>query len=296
MRRPLVTTLDDKYAVPFLVMFESMVRYGHIRNREIFVVHDSDSLSEHTRSKLNDFVASRNFKISFHTSNKYESFKNEFDSIYNRDSNDINKRWSGAVLLHGFIADAVPKQIDEIVFIETDLFFLRDANAFFDMPLNLPMAAQFDYGSGTQNHFSVSPYFNAGVFITSLEYWRNNGAEQMFIENMRSNKYSQFNIWPQDFLNDFFEYKWQPVGSQINVARECMAVEQKIALGGMVQQPQNFMFHNEPILVHFLGHPKPFHDEYWDERSDRWRIQNTHLEIDFAYRNLLNEVILQSSM
>lgn len=288
--RPIVTTTDDNYVLPLLVMVKSAIENAELTNFDLIIVHDQDRLSDKNKKLITSVLSDQLSSIKFYVSKKYESFKNIFNDQYSSKSKIFNKNWSSSVLLHGFISDAIPDTIDEIIFIETDLFFVRKADGFINFELILPIAAQLDYGSGTQNYYDTNPYFNAGVFITSLKYWRSNNAPEYFINSLLENKYDKFGIWPQDFLNDFFKDKWHLLGTQINVARECLALEKIIRYSENIVEQQNFTFHDHPILVHFLGYPKPFHPDYWDDSTYRWRIQNNYIDLDYQYLEMLNKI------
>lgn len=281
----IVTVTDNNYLLGTMVMLQSLYKNTNL-NKEIniYIIYDEDDLSELNIKKLENFLINKFLSVNFFTSSSYKKIKNSYLETF-KDQYRHNG-WGFSVLLQGFISDALPDNVDKIYYIDSDTVFIRNADEFLNLKLNLPIAAQLDPGVGSQYENPVSPYFNAGVFVTSLNFWRENDLINKFMQ-IDDFAYSQFHA--QNFLNKQFLNNWQILGPQINVTREMLGIEMYIHDSNIMEK-QNFIFHKNPILVHYFGHPKPWTKDHWENISNNWRSNGKEIWVDKYYQEILKEV------
>lgn len=279
---PVVTITDDKYLPGTMVMIESLLQYvDSIQN--LYIVYDKDRLSKKSMLSLANFVKKRVIKIKFVSSNKYEIFKAKATELYKDDF--LDKGWNASIFLQAFLGDAIADE-DIVFYIDSDTIFLQDPQPLLSTNPKLPIMAQIDYGVGTQFSNNNIPYFNAGVFITSLNYWRDN---DFAFEISNEKDLLRYRFHGQDFLNEKFYNNWQLLGPQVNVARECISIEDTIK-ELKILRPENFIFHAKPTLVHYFGSPKPWMKEYTQSILENWRSGGSLNWVDFKYFEILDKV------
>lgn len=280
----LVTITDDDYLLGTAVMLESLFSTYSESIDGLYVVYDKQRLSEQSKDKLRRFIGDKVSSVNFVHSDKYELAKETLNEYYKEDFRV--KNWNSSIFLQVFLADAVPDSIDRVIYVDSDTIFTNDPAEFLALSPRLPMMAQLDYGVGTQWEHHSTPYFNAGVYITDLSYWRAIGIAESFLA---LTDFSKYQFHGQDFLNEKFRNNWQPLGPQVNVARECLSLEESISNSG-IMRPENFVFHGRPILVHFFGSPKPWKQDYVDTIADNWRAGGYLHWVDYRYLDILNNI------
>jgi lipopolysaccharide biosynthesis glycosyltransferase len=283
MSHQLATVTDDRYVLGTAVMLESLYSTTPDSHGSTFyVLHDPEDLSEHSKESLLKLF-DKKFKIIFCTSPAYLKQKDIVHNIF-KDSYG-EQGWSFSILLQAYLPDAIDSSVDKVCYIDSDTIFVKDASDFLSFNLKLPIAAQLDHGVSSQNQNPTYPYFNAGVYITSLRYWRENSLLDRFEPEM-------FNTSPfhaQNFLNLVFKNNWQLLGPQINVPREKLGIEDFIDNSNILKK-ENFIFSKSPILVHYLGQPKPWTKKYQTSIGDNWRSLGKRIWIDDYYFNILKNV------
>ncbi|MBR0361882.1 MAG: glycosyltransferase family 8 protein, partial [Paraprevotella sp.] len=77
------------------------------------------------------------------------------------------------------LADILPKNIDRLLYIDCDIVILGNISDFWNTPLDgIGVAAVEDIGCGEKERYEIlkypmeDSYFNAGVLMINLRYWR----------------------------------------------------------------------------------------------------------------------------
>lgn len=286
MNHHLATATSEKYVLGTAVMMESLYFTTKRSHESTFhILYDPEDLSEQSKNMLSELFKNK-FNIVFCISNSYlkqkKIIKNSFLKKYE------DQGWSFSVLLQAYLSDAIHPRVDKVFYIDSDTVFTQDASEFLDFDLKYPIAAQLDPGVGTQQENPVSPYFNAGVYITYLNYWREHGLENKL--NLASLDDTIFHA--QDFLNLIFKNQWQPLGPQINVTRERLGLEDFINSSNITNK-ENFIYNKKPILVHYFGQPKPWTESYRIEIAYNWRSLGKIIWIDNYYFKILENIKLK---
>jgi lipopolysaccharide biosynthesis glycosyltransferase len=102
--------------------------------------------------------------------------------------------FSNAALYRLFMTQHLPTQIDRILYLDADLIFNLDISDVFIQHSNSVFSARIE----TEKR----GYFNSGVFLTSLNYWRSNEIGKKCIEYLIQNPDSRYK--DQDALNYVF--------------------------------------------------------------------------------------------
>ena len=281
MSYSIATVSDDRYSLGTMVMLESLFSTTpEAKGSDVYILFDEESLSDRSKYLIQSIFEDR-FNIKFVVSKKYHIVKKESWANFKKDYQENG--WNFSVLLQAFLSDAIPENVDIVHYVDSDTIFTNNAVEFLNYLPKLPMAAQLDPGVGTQAENPIIPYFNAGVFIASLNYWRNFDILKTFSINNSSVFHAQ------NFLNNAFKNNWQVLGPQINVTREKLGLESEIKKLSF-KNIENFIFHKTPTLVHYLGQPKPWEGDFFSGIGKNWRALGKTIWVDKHYVKILNTV------
>lgn len=114
-----------------------------------------------------------------------------------------------------FLTDLVPSALRYVLYVDSDVISLGDISAIWDwVDLDHPLCAVQDYfwRNGPRN--DMTRYFNSGVFIADLSYWRRERVKDRAVAYVRS---THCRFWDQDALNHVFEDEWREIDPIWNV-------------------------------------------------------------------------------
>lgn len=98
-------------------------------------------------------------------------------------------------------------------------------------------------------------YFNNGVFVTDLNYWRQNSIEDKIVEWLLKNETGP--LVEQTAMNYVLYEEWFPMSPNFN-CRDSKIFE-------------HHLYYLDPTIVHFLGPTKPWTpDETLDSERGPW--------------------------
>lgn len=203
------------------------------------------------------------------------------------------KGWNGslATWLRFFVLEQIPDEIHRILWLDSDTIVQKNLKdlCLWDLK-DLPVACVCDsicYYERFRLGFSeAEPYFNAGVILFNLDYWRvNNTIDGMFTHLMEN--VQRYTLNDQDLLNDYFRGKCIKLPPMYNFQGTLLAYSPKAYFSvypwcesafytpDMVQNAAN-----DPAIIHFfrfLGdypwqqgdnhHPARELYEMWKSRS-----------------------------
>ena len=150
-----------------------------------------------------------------------------------------------------FMADLLP-DYNKAVYLDGDAIVARDISPLLNYELKTPLAAfpeiQLEFADNPT--FKDASYFNSGVMIVDLTWWRIHRASKGFLKITKS-----ISNWTgsgeQDVLNVFFRNHWAPLPMTFNyLINIYKGVELK-----------------DPIVVHWAGNRKPWSNS----ENNQWR-------------------------
>lgn len=171
-----------------------------------------------------------------------------------------NTLFTGTSMYRFYIGD-VTEGFDRAVYIDPDCVIARDISPVLEYDLQTPIAAFHEIQANYQENpaFADSAYFNSGVMIIDLNYWRiNNIADELIELALR------FTNWTgasdQDILNVVFRSKWSPLSINFNYL---LNIYTKLDVP-------------DPIIVHFAGKSKPWNSPVSGHKwRELWKYYHT---------------------
>lgn len=248
-----VFSLDDAYVIPFKVFFHSLIVTNSIsKSTPIFILHTT-TLSQNSIEGLESFL-----------------------SLYERNASFLNATFlvppdmplreghyiSQATYYRLFIAEILPLDVTHVVYLDCDMIAINSIGDLFEYEYSSPIAAvdQLSSWQSVRLWGDVGgPYFQAGVILASLKYWRDENLSSLFISIAKENK-DRLLCDDQDVLNIAFKNNWTRLPIGFNVEE-----------GALKSLPHDWILQNIKI-AHFSGLSKPWNSynsspfvAYWDK-------------------------------
>lgn len=247
VKTAIVTSFDKNYLVPSMVFMKSLSNnYSGIENLDVICLVPPELLNKSNEYSKNLNI--HNLNIQFRCSDKFIAMiqnGNAHESDYI--SNHCNHRIFLGSLLHDY---------DKAIYIDPDTVILRDISPVLDYPLRNKLLAVVEYSSMNVKSFNDQdrPYFNNGIFIADLNYWRESGAEDKM--DYFTKTYGPTLCPEQDAMNYAFIDVWSPLPFSFNSFHTYM------------ESMEHFAKENDnPIIVHFIGPSKPWTNKF---RNTKW--------------------------
>jgi len=163
-------------------------------------------------------------------------------------------KWYSTSAMHRLFASSLLSS-DTAIYIDPDTIATRDIAPLLSLPLMGKMMAFPEMDRSIQAIFPGQEgraYFNDGVFITDLTYWRENDLENKMVDYVKNNPTPEYP--DQDLLNIFFTdvlYPLHPIFNGLYYLTEYT----------------NFA---PPIILHFIGPVKPWNSPNVNTYFDMW--------------------------
>lgn len=188
--------LDQNFIIPANTMINSVLR----------------NTTEEVHFHL--LVPSRQFDAGVLFLNQANFFNNVVFSIYPVEDESFEfsivmdgiLHFSNAALYRLFLTQYLPEQIDRILYLDGDLIVNLDISEVFTKNSNSIFSARIEN--------EEIGYFNSGVFLTSLNYWRKNEIGQKCVDYLTQNPGSVYK--DQDALNHIFSKINKPMDRRFN--------------------------------------------------------------------------------
>lgn len=254
-------SLDAVYIDYALVTLYSIDRY--YKDMRLFVIYDSDM----SRSDLKRFVEKvpRSFNLSMYS-----------DELLPLNNLIVNGHISKATYYRLYLTTLLPSNVDRILYLDTDLLVVsNDLEVLYGMEIDgYPIAAVSHSLPSEAVRLSLKgDYFQAGVLLINLSYWRKNNVVSLFtsVLNERS---KELVYWDQDVLNLVFDGAYLSLPSKYNVHR---SIENSA----------------DVVIFHFDGTRKPWRlrnirpgKREWLEIAARVRMKYFfHIIFFYLYKN-----------
>ena len=246
----IVTSFDEKYfkyaCVPIKTLGMNYSRSEKLKVRCLV----PENLQER-ESEFIKIINQENLDIKFVTSKKYIEFT---ESGYAFEKEYITKN-----MHHRLFLGSTFSNYDKAIYIDPDTIILRDVAPLLDYEIYSPISAVVEYTGMSFRTFNEKdyPYFNNGVFIANLDYWRKENLEDQFVDWIKENGPTE--CPEQDAMNFVFRNKWAPLPLTFNLLAFKLIEDSKLA--------ENYP---QPLVVHFVGNYKPWNDVHIPTWTDKW--------------------------
>ena len=249
--RALVFSIDDQYLMPFQVLFHSLHKTESLLdNPPIFVLHEKN-LSAESIATLREFLRKYGQEVIF-----VDTTNHVPDDLPLSEKDHVSK----ATFYRLFVAEILPPQITSALYVDSDTLVVRSIRELLHVELTCPVAAVDHLSPYDQLRlcgWSGGGYFQAGVILIDLNYWRENRCTELFVDIMKTQRH-RIQWWDQDVLNIAFADNWQRLDVWFNVGHSAVACV------------PNEVLDDNARLLHYDGSHKPWIQSVQRPFKDRW--------------------------
>ncbi len=246
---------DHNYIMPYGIMLKSLVSINHFPINCHAII--ANNVTEDDKKMLQSIFEIAQNKIFFYSDSAFSNYK--FPIL-------PHSRFTKAAFYRLYIASILPQDITKVLYLDGDVIVRKDITSLWKTNIDGYAAAcvtdqRFDIQNFNRLGYSLNDgYYNSGVMLINLEYWRKEGIESQFNDFMFSNP-EKIHIVDQDvsnyvlrrkilFLNLKYnvqeEFFWKREYSYMDLYRYGEEIEEAI---------------RDPYIIHYTGAFKPWHKE-----------------------------------
>ena len=271
---------DERYVMQTGVMMLSVCENNPETDIDFHIIAD-DNMEAEDRRDLEEIVTPYRGKsvVFYHTSDKMQ--KESFPPGKNR--KDITK----ATYYRLYLAELLPQELDRVLYLDGDLIVRHSLLPLWNTDLEgKAIAAVSGASSGLIEFYnrlkypSELGYFNSGVLIVNLKYWREHQVLRAF-ESYMERCADSIKYWDQDVLNVVFCEQKVLMPMKYNLQHGFLLKERKFDYWKFEDELSEALA--DPCVVHFTSSmakpwkryietPHPFNST-WDKYQDmtKWK-------------------------
>lgn len=267
----IVCTIDDNYVQHFIVMLLSLFKQNNNNKYHIFIITNN-------LAQINLKIISRFFRFKKHT------FEIKYvDELLLKDA-PVYGHVSLATYYRLLISLLLPKEIHKVLFLDSDIIIVGNIDIFWEFEVSTYSHIAIE-NSGDNKPFikkleipGNSKYFNAGIMLVNLNWWREHDVYSRSIEYLKINS-EKITFWDQDVLNAILFNDWYEFPLSYN-AQSFLFSEH---LPTYLQKEKEAI--NSPKIIHFTG----------GGDSKPWYFSNKH-PYKKEYEYYLSKTVFKNSV
>ena len=161
------------------------------------------------------------------------------------------------------ISEILPQDVEKVIYLDCDIIINKSIQKLWEIDLNeYALAAVPQIGSGYEAERLGYPiqygYFNAGVNVINMEYWRHNNIANKLVEYLVTN-HNRIKYHDQDVLNAVLydkTYHLMPMWNMTSLVYSYFLVlrgdkKDGKVINAYIKEKQNVaQYKNNPIIVH----------------------------------------------
>lgn len=267
----IVCSCDNNYASHCLAMIRSLVSKSRFKYHVHLLSNDiSETYLNILRGVCEDFDG----KLS-----RYHVDEDKLDNVVFRKNNPLTKAAYYRILLSSILPDSVSK----VLYLDCDIIVRKDISDIFETDLKTSgvaavrdlMTSPVNKEHCSQLNFGLnSKYFNSGVMLINLDYWRTNDIESKLIEFSRRKRFVYFH--DQDALNFVFKDSWielSPKWNYLNMS--------DLKLVNLNDEFSLRDCYKNPVVVHYASSTlKPWNRIYFIRYSHLYKKQLVKMNLN----------------
>lgn len=260
----IVLCTDENYVMPIAVLMTSIGLTNPNLNIHYNIVYTK--LGQKFKDQLSRHLGNTNSSISFYSLD---------ESCLKDCPIRPGEHVSLATYIRLFLPSILPQNIDKILYIDGDVICTDSIQDLWETPLaNYAAAAVPDMRSNDiriLNRLSLpkdSDYFNAGIMLINLKWWRENDIQNKTLHYIANNKdICQYH--DQDALNVLLHGQIAELPIRYNLQEHFFEpLENQFISRRHFEELQTALFN--PSLIHYTGFRKPWHRECVNPLKSVW--------------------------
>lgn len=261
----ILLSTDNKYVMPTGVLMHSIGR--HNESVRYFVLINENFTAE-SKDTLTKIASSYHSDISYYVINDDVTA----DLPFGRDN--MPKHVTIATYYRLFITQVLPLDVHKILYLDGDMIVRKPLQSLFDTSLDeYALGAVHDMDEPNNmkrlGDFVGKGYFNAGMLLVNLDYWRVHNCYESFIRFIKDHG-DIILMHDQDVLNCVLKenVKWLPITYNLQNGFLLSAVNRR---HNPKLQPEIDVCKTDPAIIHYTVHHKPWHISCFHPYRKLWR-------------------------
>jgi lipopolysaccharide biosynthesis glycosyltransferase len=276
--------VDDKYVMPLGVLIKSIL-LTNPQQKIVFHVL-AEKLSAKNKKLLSELCASSSVHISFYNITRQDIGR------FNKYSFD----YAGSITTYFrlLLPELLP-EVNKVLYLDSDILVVGSLTGLWKTDLaGQAAAAVIDYALGDDVHkYNITEYklkngyYNAGVLLLNLTYWRKNAIGIKLMTALCRNE-SKYTHADQDVINHVLKNVIKQVPAKYN----CMLIAAQLEDCQIRKERYKDILagYLHPVIIHFAG-AQPWYKETKHPYKDLWLLVKTqtpwrHAQLSHKYFNL----------
>lgn len=254
----IVCSTDDNYIMPTGVMLTSLFENNKDINVNVHLLHGG--LTNEHIDQITNQVSKYNQNIRFYRMDDH--LFSEFPIGKSYQTNHVGS--SMATYYRLFLSQILPDNIEKVIYLDGDILVLYSLKELWNIDMSdKAIAAVFDSFNNEISHYNRlrypqnKGYFNAGVLLINLKYWREHKVESKFLDYV-ANYPERLACHDQDVLNYIFKDAKMELPLKYNMLNEYW-FDVRYSLISWEYEQQILDGQKNPVIIHFTCIPKPWY-------------------------------------
>lgn len=292
----IVICTDTKYVMPCGIMFYSLCK-NNSENEIVFHAIIDDSVTEANKESLSSIAKKFNKQIIFYNldGHLFDNFPNLGNGMY------ISK----ATYYRLYLTEILPDSLDKVLYLDCDMIIRKNLLELWNTNIdNVGVAASMDGMDGLITLFNrldyprSKGYFNAGVLLVNLNYWRKHNIHQKCLDYIK-NHYDRIVSHDQDVLNVVLQDAKKNVSITYNFGESFLYKPENMQFDYSTHKDEIKAVIHDPVIVHYtvskpwkVGCLNPFRTLYFKYRDmSEWK--GVPLETQPFIRRVIKSILLK---
>lgn len=255
----ILCTTDDNYIMPTGVMIKS-VSVNNSDTDIIFHIIIDESVKEYHKEELRSVISDKErHLLEFYVVN--DTMFDSFPSV-----GSVKKHITKACYYRLIVSDILPNSINKIIYLDCDVIVDKSLSQLWNFDIeDYGIGAVTDMSEFYQDYerlgYSCSlGYFNSGVLLINLKYWRANDIINKFKDLIRyhSDRIEQHD---QDVLNIVFAKRKVVIPFKYNVQNGFLYRKEFLGIDAEKYNNDLIDVRKNQVIVHYVSMVKPWHKE-----------------------------------
>jgi len=247
---------DQNYVSYCGIMITSLFENNRDIDLYVYIITDSP-LTLKSLHKFDKLASKYNQHIEFVSVDK---------SIFEDYPTKDMSYWTVAMYYRLLAAELLPQTINRVLYLDCDIIITGSLKAFLEIDMNdFAIGAVDDaFFNDKENNKRLQypcsySYFNSGVLLINLEYWRNHDIEKKCLDYLFSN-YDKLSANDQDVLNAvlYDRTHFLPLTNNYQVL-----FKKDDIFHSYDKRMQNNIINTEPLIIHYAMQIKPWDIQYY---------------------------------
>ena len=256
----IVTSTDKNFVMPLGVMLQSLVINNPEENVKVYVIVDR-SVTDIDKQNLSMIVRQRK-------GNDIVFYMIDGDQLKDfPELGKVNPHVSKAYYYRLFMTDFLPENLDKVLYLDGDMIIRHNLADLWNINIDGYAIAgvmdQCEASISNYNRMHYRPelgYFNAGMLLLNLKYWREHNAKKQFLEMIEMEP-EKITFHDQDVLNYIFRDKKLRLPLKYNVQTSFYHKVKYVEFDYWKYVEELEAAIKDPVILHFSSGYKPWYKE-----------------------------------